>query len=82
MSTQNRAKVVELNPPESFTPGEEIYLSDQYYFDTKASVAEVPKYSWVIKAVIDDVATIEYQRPNWKLLMSIMCEKKYLKREV
>jgi len=79
------AKVVEFGEPffnEGFRPGLEVYLTEQYYEDTNASVLEVPRYGWEIKAVVEGVATIEYQRPNWKLLMSIMCETKYLKRQL
>ena len=68
--------------PERLYPGQEIYLTEQYYEDTNATVLEVPRYGWKIKAIVDGVATIEYQRPNWKLLMSIMCETKYLRKEL
>ena len=76
------AKIEPRDAPESLAPGQEICLTEQYYRDTNATVLEVPRYGWKIKAIVDGVATIEYHRPNWKLLMSIMCETKYLKTEI
>lgn len=82
MTPTSTAKVIELHPPEDFSIGQEVYLTQQYYTDTKATVLEVPKYGWKIKAVVNDTATIEYQRPNLKLLMSLMLETKYLTKEL
>ena len=81
MATENNAKILEFTP-DLFYPGDQVYLTEDYYIDTDASVLEVPRYGWKIKAYTDGVCQIEYQRPNWKLLMSIMCETKYLKREL
>lgn len=67
---------------QAFSLNDDVYLTDQYYTDTKATVLEVPKYGWKVKSLIDGVASIEYQRTNWKLLMVIMCETKYLKHEI
>ncbi|HEU5147705.1 MAG TPA: hypothetical protein VFT90_13355 [Chryseosolibacter sp.] len=66
----------------NFSVNDDVYLADHYYEDTNATVLEVPKYGWRVKSLVDGVATIEYQRPNWKLLMLIMCETKYLKHEI
>jgi hypothetical protein len=75
-------KTVKFDPAETFAEGEFVYLTQQYYTDTKATMLEVPKYGWKIKGVIDGIATIEYQRPNLKLLMSLMLKTKYLTKEL
>lgn len=77
----DNSAMIELSAAEHLGPGDQVYLSENYYIDTAATLLEVPRYGWKIKSQVDGVATIEYQRPNWKLLMSIMCETKYLKKE-
>ena len=66
--------------PGDFYPGREIYLSDKYYLD--ATVLEIPKYGWKVKAIMNGLARIEYHRPKLKVLISIFCEVKYLKHEI
>lgn len=79
--TEHVAKVVDFNP-ETLSPGDCVYLTEDYYIETNATVLEVPRYGWKVKAYTEGVCQIEYQRSNWKLLMSIMCEAKFLKREL
>jgi hypothetical protein len=72
---------VEMRAIASLNEGQIVYISEQYYNDNSASVAEIPRFGWIIKSVLDNVATIEYQRHNLKLLMTLMVDKKYLKAE-
>ena len=81
MVTDSSAKFTEPCSVEHLIPGDRVYLTESYYVDTTATLLEVPRYGWKIKSQVDGVATIEYQRPNWKLLMSIICETRYLKKE-
>ena len=60
---------------------QEVYLTEQYYADFKTTVLEVPRYGWKIKQLINGEATIEYQRPNLKLLMCLTVDTRYLKKE-
>ena len=71
-----------LNAGETFSDGQEVYLNDVYYLDFRTSVLDVPKYGWKVKALVNGVATIEYQRQNVRLLMTLMLETKYLRKEV
>ena len=75
------AQIVEMKPLENYSIGDDVFLTEEYYEDTKATLLEVPRYGWQVKVLVDGVATIEYMRANWKLLMQIMCETTYLKRE-
>ena len=81
MSQSADAKILELKPAEAFSAGQGVYLAQEYYDYANTTVLEVPRYGWEVKAIIDGVATIEYQRNNLKLLMSLMVETKYLRRE-
>lgn len=67
--------------PEKVSMDDAVYLTEHYYTDTNATVLEVPRYGWKVKAVSQGVATIEYQRANWKLLMTLMLELKYLRKD-
>lgn len=75
-------KVVQMSISDGFSEGQEVYLNEQYYVDFNTSVLEIPKYGWRLKTLAAGVATIEYQRRNLKLLMSLMLETKYLKKEM
>ncbi len=81
-TSPSAGKVVEMNPSDSFYEGMEVYLNESYYTDFNTSVIEIPKYGWKLKTLAAGVATIEYQRRNLKLLMSLMLETKYLKKEI
>jgi hypothetical protein len=72
----------QLNVAETFSDGQEVYLNDIYYLDFRTSVLDVPKYGWKVKALVNGVATIEYQRQNVRLLMTLMLETKYLRKEI
>jgi hypothetical protein len=77
------AKVVKFHSASDlFSVGQDVYLTQDYYDDAKTNVLEVPRYGWQVKSVGNGVATIEYQRRNLKLLMSLMVETKYLTKEV
>lgn len=64
-----------------FLDGESVYIIEQYYRDVDANLIEVPRFGWVVKSVLNDVATIEYQRKNIKLNMNLMIDTKYLVKE-
>ena len=61
--------------------GQEVYLTEHYYEDFKASVLEIPKYGWKVTRVVNAAATIQYQRRNLKLLMLLTVETSYLRKE-
>ena len=66
---------------EQIKVGQNVYISEQYYNDNNASMAELPRFGWVVKSILDNAATIEYQRQNLKLLMTLMVDIKYLESE-
>jgi hypothetical protein len=72
---------VEMRAFEILREGQIVYISEQYHRDNSASVAEIPRFGWIIKSIVDNIATIEYQRHNLKLLMILMVDMKYLKAE-
>ena len=74
-------RVVHMTVAGSFEVGQEVYLNEQYYTDFNTSVIEVPKYGWQVKTLSDGVATIEYQRRNLKLQMSLTLDTTYLTKE-
>ena len=49
------------------SPGQEVYLTEEYYADFKTTVLEVLKYGWKVKELENGEATIEYQRHSLKL---------------
>lgn len=82
MLDADRAKIiVDVKAAETIAAGGEVYLIDQYYYDFKTSVLEIPRYGWKVKQLENGMATIEYQRRNLKLLMSLTVDCQYLKRE-
>jgi hypothetical protein len=77
------AKVVELHPAsDHFSVGQKVFLKQAYYDDLNTSILEVPRYGWQVKEVAGDAVVIQYQRRNLKLLMTLMIETKYLKKEL
>lgn len=70
------------NNSEKVSLDDAVYLTEEYYTDTKATVLDVPRYGWKVKLVYQGVATLEYQRANWKLLMTLILETKYLKKDI
>jgi hypothetical protein len=64
-----------------FLEGEAVYISDQYYRDVDANLIEIPRFGWIVKSILNEVATIEYQRKNIKLNMNLMIDTKYLLKE-
>ena len=80
---QEDVKIGRLSNSEKIRPGDAVYLHDEYYADTQATVLEVPRFGWKVIAIDQGrLATIEYQRANWKLLMTLILETKYLKRDM
>jgi len=67
---------------ESFFVGQEVYLAQEYYDETNATILDVPRYGWQVKSIVDGVACIEYQRHNLRLLMSLMVEIRFLKKDM
>lgn len=83
LQSDHAARVVAFRlPSNQFMVGQDVYLSQEYYNDANTGVLEVPRYGWQVKSVEDGVATIEYQRPNLKLLMTLTVETRYLRQEV
>jgi hypothetical protein len=83
MSNQaSDGRIVQLNRSEAYTPGQQVYLAQEYYSDSNTTLLEVPRYGWQVKAVVGGIARLEYQRPNMKLLMNLTVETKYLRKEV
>ena len=75
-------KSVEMRAFEVPKEGQPVYITEQYYKDNNTSLTDVPRFGWIIKSVLDNVATIEYQRKNLKLLMTLMLSMEYLKLEM
>ena len=68
--------------PANISEGQEFYLTEQYYKYFKVSeLWKCPNTGGRVITLLNGVATIEYQRRNLKLLMSIIVDSKYLKKE-
>lgn len=64
-----------------FLEGECVYISEQYYREVEANIIEIPRFGWIVKSVLNEVATSEYQRKNIKLDMNLMIDTKYLLKQ-
>lgn len=64
-----------------FLEGESVYISEQYYKDVESDFVEIPRFGWVVKSILNDVATIEFQRKTINLNMTLMIDTKYLSKE-
>lgn len=64
-----------------FLEGETVYISEQYYRDHEANLIEIPRFGWIVKSILNEVATIEYQRRNIDSNLNLMIDTKYLHKE-
>jgi hypothetical protein len=76
-----QSRMIDSNTLGNISEGKEVYLGDEYYETFNVTVLEVPKYGWKVKEVLSGVATIENQRRNLKLLMSLTVDTRFLKKE-
>ena len=65
-----------------FAPEDLVYLTDEYYDHFNATIVEVPRFGWTIKAISPEGATIEFHRPKLKMQIQLEVDVRYLKREI
>lgn len=41
-----------------FLEGEAVYISEQYCHDVEANLIEIPRFGWILKSILNDVATL------------------------
>ena len=63
------------------TPGQIVYIKDEFYGDNNLSVMEVPRYSWKVMKLDNAIATCEFQRRGKNSNMTLTIEVKYLRIE-
>jgi hypothetical protein len=47
-----------------------------------ANVIEIPRFGWIVKSTLGNTATVEYQRKNIKLNMTLSIDISYLHNEL
>lgn len=62
--------------------GQSVYIRVEYYKDMKTNLVEIPRFGWVVKSILNNVATIAYQRKNIMMNMTLMIDTKYLSKEI
>lgn len=64
------------------TPGQIVYIKDEFYADNNLSVMEIPRYSWKVLKLDNAIASCEFQRRGRNSLMTLTIEVKYLRIEM
>ena len=84
MPRKPSGKVIPLNDraAETFSIGQQVYLTTAYYVDHQTSVVVVPKFGWLVTGEVGDVIQIQFHSESMKLSTVLLVDRQYLKHLV